>query len=325
LKKSEIDFLDQAMATITAVEQAYFDLVYAEENVTVQQKALELAQQTLADNRKRVQVGTLAPLEEKQAESQVALSRADLISAQGTFDTQQELLKNLFTDKYLDWHSVVIEPVEKLMAVPENFDTSESWRTGLTLRPDLRQLKLDLERRDINLRYLKNQIYPAIDLVGSYGQNGLDGRISGVFDDQIAGRNPTYSAGVVVSIPLSTRGPRNAYKANKLEKQQAILRAKQLEQNILVQIDNAIKSARTSFERVDATRKARQYAEAALEAEQKKLEAGKSTSFVVLQLQRDLTTARSAEIRALSDYNKSLSQIAFTEGSTLERNHLNVK
>jgi len=99
---------------------------------------------------------------------------------------------------------------------------------------------------------------------------------------------------------------------------------KKLEQDIMIQIDDAVKLAQTSFERVDATKQARLYAEAALEAEQKKLENGKSTSFVVLQLQRDLTTARSQEIRALADYNQALAGLALNEGSVFERNHLTV-
>src|SRR5690606_24897163 len=110
----------------------------------------------------------------------------------------------------------------------------------------------------------------------------------------------------------------------KAEKEQTLLVLKRLEQGILMEIENAVDLAKTNFERVDATRQARLYAEAALEAEQKKLENGKSTSFIVLQLQRDLTTARSAEIRALADYNKALAQLAFSEGTVFERNRLSV-
>jgi outer membrane protein len=128
--------------------------------------------------------------------------------------------------------------------------------------------------------------------------------------------------GLVLSFPLSNKGPRNAYKATKAEREQAMLRLQQFEQNVMVQIDDAIKRAQTSLQRVQATRSAREYAEAALQAEQRKLEAGKSTSFVVLQLQRDVTAARSEEIRALTDYNKSLAQEAFAEGASLDRNHL---
>jgi outer membrane protein TolC len=100
---------------------------------------------------------------------------------------------------------------------------------------------------------------------------------------------------------------------------------KQQEQQTLILIENAIANAKSSYERVDATRQFRLYAEAALEAEQKKLESGKSTSFVVLQLQKDLTDARSAEIRALADYNITLANLALAEGTTFERRGINLE
>ncbi|MCL5096671.1 MAG: TolC family protein, partial [Candidatus Omnitrophica bacterium] len=98
-----------------------------------------------------------------------------------------------------------------------------------------------------------------------------------------------------------------------------------IEQNIMVSIDNDVKQAQTSFDRVEATKQARLYAEAALDAEEKKLQQGKSTSFVVLTMQSNLTTARSTEIGALTDYNKSLVQLSLDEGSTLDRHSLNFK
>jgi outer membrane protein TolC len=279
----------------------------------------------LSENKRRVEVGTLAPLDEKQAESQAAASRADLLTARHNLDAQANILKNLITDDYATWHNQNIHPGEKLVAMPEKLNVLESWEKGMTLRPDLLQSRVDIERRDIVLSYERNQLFPQLDLIGSYGRNGLDRHFGAALEDIRDESNPTYSYGVLFSIPLSNRGPRNRYRATKAEKEQALLLLKQLEQNILVQIDDAVKLARTNLERVDATRQARLYAEAALDAEQKKLENGKSTSFVVLQLQRDLTAARSQEIRALADYNKALAQLAFNEGTVFERNRLTVE
>ena len=120
-------------------------------------------------------------------------------------------------------------------------------------------------------------------------------------------------------MPRGNTSARNNYKAAQATKAQMALQLKQLEQTVLVRIENAIAVATTSFERVKATKNASDFAEAALDAEQKKLQNGKSTSFQVLQLQRDLTAARSAEIRALADYNIALTQLALNEGTTLER------
>jgi outer membrane protein TolC len=218
----------------------------------------------------------------------------------------------------------LIEPSQKLLPEPQQYNLQESWKKGLAMRPDLLQLRVDLERRDIMLRYQRNQLYPQLDLVGSYGRSGLATTLSPSLADINDERLPAYSYGAVLSFPLGNRTASNTARATKAAKEQAVLQYKKLEQNVLVQIDDSVKLAQSDFERVDATREARIYAEAALDAEQKKLENGKSTSFLVLQAQRDLTASRSAEIRALADYNKALSQLALNEGTTLERNKLSV-
>ncbi len=310
---------DTLIQTVTAVENAYFDLIFAAKNVEVQRKSLELAEQLLEDNRKRVKVGAMAPLEEKQAESQVAARKADLISALQNLGTRQNTLKNLLTDDYLAWSDIEIMPTETLVAVEAPFDRQVSWRRGIATRPDLLELREELERQRITVRYRHNQLFPALDLTATYNQIGLDSNPGDTIGEAISGNNPNYSIGARLTIPLGNRAARNRYHASKAAKMQAVLRLKQSEQNVLVEIDNAIRNAESSYRQVEATRDARDYAEAALEAEQKKLANGASTSFVVLQLQRDLTNARSAEIRALADYNKSLAELAGREGSTLER------
>ncbi len=319
---SEYGLAFQLMRVINQVEQTYYDLIFTRENIKVQEKALELAERLVAENRRKVEVGTLAPLEQAQSESQAAVARADVVSAMGNYDIQQNVLKSLITDQYREWHAVEIVPTEQLVVISEQFDVMESWTRGMTYRPDLNQLRSDLERRDITLRYQRNQTLPSLDLVGSYGRNALADDVGGVFSDFRRETSPSYSFGAVFSIPLSQRGPRNAYNATRAEIEQAKLRLQSAEQTVMVQIDNAIKTARTNRERIDATRAARVYAEQALDAETKRLEAGRSTSFVVLQLQRDLTRARSEEMRAISDYYKALAAISFNEGSTLLNNNL---
>ncbi|MGA2867475.1 MAG: TolC family protein [Verrucomicrobiota bacterium] len=322
LKNSELDVRNQVMNTIFAVEQAYYNLIFAEENVKVQQMALELAQRTLAENKERVAIGALAPLDEKQAESQVASSRASLLSALGDRDTQQRRLKNLLSDNYAKWKDASLQAAETLVAVPERFDLQESWRKGLTLRPDLQQQLLSLERQGYLVRYQKNQMFPQLDLVGTYGYNASSSDFTSTLD-QFRGRdNPFWSVGAQVTIPLGNIGARNNYRAARATGQQITLQLNQLRQNILITIENDIAVAQTAFLRVDATREARLYAAAALDAEGKKLLSGKSTSFQVLQLQKNLTDARSAEIRALADYNIALAQLALDEGSTLERRYV---
>jgi outer membrane protein len=313
---SELQVELQLMTTVTEVELAYYDLILAQETVKVQETALQLAQRLLDENRKRVEVGAMAPLDEKQAEAQVASTRADLLSAQRVLAAQQNALKSLISSEYGDWHRLILVPQERLAALPKVYNVSDSWLQALTRRPELLQARLNLEQQGIAIRYRKNQLLPQLDVFGSYGRLGTvqgDGYYGRVLSNIREDRGSFYSVGGQIEFPLGNRTARSNYRAAQAERDQALLRLKQLEQNIMVQIDNAIQLARTQFERVDATRQAREYQEAALRAEEKKLESGKSTSFFVLQLQRDLTAASSAEVQALSDYNKALAQLALAE------------
>jgi outer membrane protein len=293
--------------------------------VKVQQKALELAQRLLAENKKRVEVGAMAPLDEKSAESQAAISRAGLLAAQQALAAQQNTLKSLIIDDYSNWHDVQIQPAEKLTPQPAVLDLQASWQLGLTQRPDLLQSRVAVERQNIVLRYSRNQLFPELDLTGTYGYLGSGKEFSGALGQIGNGDNNFYSVGVQLTIPLSNRQARESHKLNKAQKEQLLLQLKQLEQNILVQIDNAVKAAQTSYDQLDATRQAREFAQAALEAEQKKLENGKSTSYQVLLLQRDLTQRSSDEIQALAQYNKALATLSQAEGTTLEKNNLTVE
>jgi HAE1 family hydrophobic/amphiphilic exporter-1 len=307
------------------VENAYYELIYALENVKVQQEALGLAQTQLDQDQQRVQVGSLAPLDVQQDQAQVAQGHANLIAAQNAFSVAQNTLKNLITDSYSQWHDTDIEPTATLMATRQLFDVQDSWNKGMTERPDLQQAKLNLERQGIQLKYYRNQLFPEVDLIGSYGFNGSGNQYVDSFNQMNDGSRPFYSYGGKLTMPLGNISARNQLKAGKATEKQLLLQLKQLEQNVMVEIDNAVKAAQSAWESADATKQARIYAEAALDAEQKKYAVGKSTTFTVLQLQNNLTSARSQEIRALADYNKALANLAAAEGSTLQRQNLDLQ
>ena len=316
----------QLITSITAVENAYYELIFAQENVKVQEEALVLAQTQLDQDRQRVQIGTLAQLDVQQDEAQVATSRANLIAAQYTLVTDQNTLKNLLTDQYSNWHGTDIQPTETITNAPlQLFDLQDSWSKGMTLRPDLLQSRLNVEQQGIQLKFDRNQLFPEVDVIGSYGYNGTGQEYSDVFSQINAANRPFYGVGGQLTMPLSNVGPRNTYKADKVTLQQLLLKLKQFEQNVMVDIDNAVKNAQSTYESVGATRQARIYAEAALDAEQKKYAVGKRTTFTVLQLQNTLTTDRGQEIRALANYYEALATLAQKEGSTLERLRINVE
>jgi outer membrane protein TolC len=322
LKSSELGVRYQIMTTITSVESSYYTLIYSFDEVKVQEKAVELAEKLLAENKKRVEVGAMAPLDEKQAEAQLASSKADLLTAQRNLAVSQNSLKALLTDDYSHWHGTELRPATKLVAVPVSLDTRESWGRALAQRPDILQARLNLDRLGVALTYQKNQIYPRFDVVGRVGYSASSRNYDGALRQWGQGDAPFSSIGVEFSMPLGNQAARNSYKTAKAQREQEELRIKQMEQGVMMTIDNAITLVRTSLERVNATREARVYSQAAMDAEVKKLENGKSTNFEVLRLQRDLTSAMSAEIQALAAYNVALAQLAFAEGTTLERHKL---
>jgi outer membrane protein TolC len=316
----------QLITTISAVENAYYELIYARENLKVAEEALNEAQTQLDEDQQRVQIGTIAERAGtlEQDEAQVAQDKANLISAQYTLEADQNALKNLITDNYLQWHDQDITPAESLVAVQQVFDVQFSWTKGLAARPDLLQAKLNLEQQGIQLKYDWNQIFPQVNLQATYGYNGAGSGYGDTFGEVQAGNRPFYDIGGEIIMPLSNLKARSTYKSDKAVEQQDLLKLKQTEQNVMVQIDNAVKQAQSYWESVGATKQARIYAEAALDAEEKKYAVGKSTTFTVLQLQNNLTAARGQEIRALANYQEGLTALAQQEGSTLERRNVEV-
>jgi outer membrane protein TolC len=322
VKYSEQGLKLNIMSTVTTIEQAYYDLIAARENVIVQEKAVELAQQLVAENKKRVEVGALAPLDERQAEAQAAASQADLIAARASLATQENAFKHLLSEDYVSWSKVGVQPTASLTAPIQMFDRHLSWSKGLGQRPDLLQARLDLEKQGVILKYNYNQLFPQFDLVGSYG-HGAGGSNTREFSDALNeiqdGSRPFYSYGAQLVFPLANVSARATYRKGKLELEGMKLTLKNLEQKIMLAIDNDIQMAQSGYERAAATKAASAYSADALDAEQKKLESGKSTTFEVLRLQRDLTSSRGAEIQALATYNKALAQLSLDEASTLER------
>jgi len=324
LKISENAMRLQIMTTVTSVKTAYYNLLYNRGNVDANATALQLAQQLVAENIKRVQVGTLAPLDERQSESQAAASEAALQAARQALVVQENTLKSLLTANYREWSDATPVPSESLMAVPEELNLQESWRRAITQRPELAQAKLNVEKQNVTLKYDKNQIFPELDLTGSYGHNANEPTFSSAITELGTGNHSYYSYGFNLTLPLGNQAPRNSYKAAKMTLKQLLLQLKEQEQNILVQVDNDVGQVRSTLQQVDATRAARVYAEEALKAERTKLENGKSTSFIVLQLISTLTTARVNEIQALANYNIAVAQLALDEGNTLAANRIDL-
>jgi outer membrane protein TolC len=322
VNQSEQRFRLLVMNVVNQVAGYYFDFLAARDEVKVQEKALELANQLVTENKNKVAAGTIARLEARQSESQAATAKAALTSAIFSAQQAENLLKAVITHEFNTIQPVTIEPTEKLIAVYEAVSLADSWRTALEQRPDYVLAKQELENRQIALAYFKNQLYPALDIQGTYGRNGLANESKTAYDDIYDNHYPTWGGFIVFSVPLSRKAERSNYKSANVNKEAAIWSLKRKEDSVLQEVDIAVKEVISRYQTIESTRQARIFAEEALDAEQKKLENGSSTSFNVLQFQRDLTSASSAEIKALADYNKALHLFYFREGSTLERNKI---
>ena len=325
LKISQQALRFQVMKIMLAVELSYDDLVAARESMRVQEKALELRRQLVTETRRRVQVGDLPPLDAEQAETQLENTLTALTSAREYYVSAQNLLKGLLTDDFRSLMDVELVPADRLLAVEQDINRSESFVRAMQARPDLIQARLAVEKSDVQVRFRKNQLFPNLDVVGSYGGLGVADTPGRSIDNARTFGNAEYSYGVVLSFPLDNISERGAYRASKATKQIAQLELKKAEEAVLLQIADFVNRAQSRFAQVSSTRKARAYAESALAAEIKKLQNGLSTAFFVLQLQETLTAARTAELQALADYNKIIAQLAFAEGSILDRHHISLE
>ena len=320
IRKADLDLQYTIMTIVNSTALAYYELIEARDQVKVQEMALQLKDQFLSETQKKVAAGTLASLDEKQAQSGAATARASLTKALSDAEQAENKLKGLIADNFISIHSTVLEPSEKLLAMSQQISVVESWRTGLEQRPDFLRKKQIIEQEKIQLKYTQNQLYPALDIQGSYGRRGKGGTAYDSHDLIGDNRFPNYGGGLVLTVPLSRKAERTAHKIQKINVEQALLELKNAEEDVIRSIDTEVKKVRSAFAAIESTREARVFAEAALDAEQKKLENGKSTNFQVLELQDKLTQARAAEIKALTAYNKSLQDFYYAEGTTLQRN-----
>ncbi len=355
---SDVAFRNQVISTVSQVQNIYWDLVNAYEDVKVKERSVALANKTLSDNRKQVEIGTLAPIEIVRAESEVATRNQELIVAQTNLQLQQLLIKNAIT-RNLGEARIAAAPVIPIdtMVVPEQesvVPTEDLIRDAKQGRPELVQARIDLTNREISIRSARNALMPTVDLFAWYGASGLAGNqnpsVTCAADpctaaELTAGRslppgsirrtgfpngfailfdhvNPDYAVGLNVTIPIRNRSAQADQVRSELEYRQAQLRLQQLENQVGIEVRNAQFAVQQNRARVEAARKGVQLAQESLDAEQKKYALGASTNFQVLQAQRDLAQAESNFVAATAAYEKTRVELDRVTSATLTRNHI---
>ncbi len=323
LQISGFNLHQSMLGTISRVEDAYYDLAASRESVRVQEAALKLAEELAKDNQRRVALGASAPLEEADSQAQAATSRAAVISAKRFVRAAENNLKEAMVEDYAQWRQLGILPGSKLSKASANPDFNDSWTLAQQARPDLLAFQVQLDQQRLILQRRGNELLPQLDLTATAGLAGSADELNQVYK-QIRRRDaPYYSLGLSLSLPLTNRREKENLRVAEAQAEQTKLRFRQLRQTIMIQVDDAVSRAETDFQRLAATAEAREFAEKALTNERAKLARGASTNFVVLQLQRNLTAARSEELRSLTDYNKSLARLRFIEGSSLGTYQIN--
>lgn len=325
LKMSEAALRMQILKTMLAVELSYYDLVLGRELVGVEQAAVRLKQQFLTETKRRVEVGDQPPLDMQQAEMQTETALTALAAAREAWVSRQNTLKVLVSDNFQAWAETELAAADLPSVTPPHTQLAESFQRALKERPDLLEARLAVERSDIMVKFRFNQLFPSLDLIGRVGSSGVEPDVNQAMNTALRKGDPDYMYGIVLSVPLTRTTQKNDYRVSKATKEMSKLQLQRAEQGVLLEVADWVNRVESRFSQVGSTAKARVYAEAALAAEQKKLENGLTTSYFVLEFQEALTAARRAEVYAVADYLKAQAQLAFAEGRTLDRYHIAVE
>lgn len=311
---SEQRFRQVISDALTEYADAWWALMSARGGLDVRRESLQLAVTLLEVNRKKLEAGALSRLELVQTESAAASRREDLLIAQKAVQDSQRRLKELIAADAYAIRDDELVPVGEGTLRPAAGAIGEAVSAALSTRPDYMELKTALERERIILKYSANQAWPEVDLEASYGFNGLGDSFSRSFSN--ISSNPEWSVGIIFSYPLGNRAARGELEASRLRAAQAVLRLKRLEQEIVLRLSGALEQIQTDLKRLEAADEAVRLAEETLDAEERKLEAGRSTTFNVLRIQEDLLLARLKRLDAVSGYNTSL-VVFYREKGTL--------
>jgi len=319
-------FRDRVLTVIATVEQTYWELVFANENLKVAQAALKAAQELLAANRAKAKAGIMSIVDVLQAEAAVASRVEQVLVAEKSIRDQEDQLRRLLNPGEEDLRQDVrLAPTDQPVTVLEPLSQQEAIDTAIEQRPEIVQAKKNVESGELNKQFARNQLLPTLSFQGTFGLSGLGSDYGESFTKNFSGDFYNYGAGLVLSYPLGNRSAASAYNKRQLEARNAEAVLASVRQQIIVGVREAVRRVQTDFKRIETTRSARIMAEKQLQAEQERLKVGLSTTRFVLDFQRDLATAQGNELRATVDYNKSLSNLARHKATTLDRYHLELQ
>ncbi len=342
-KISDIAFKDQVMATVTQIENIYWDLVSAYEQARVNEESLAFANQTLDNAKKQLQLEAIPEMDVMKAEAEMSKRDQDLTVARTNLQLQESLMKNALTKSLDDptLEEMPVVPTDQMQAANTSADTStpilDLIDEGLRHRPELLETDVDLANRQISRQAARNALLPTLSLVGFYGGSGLAGTpcnpsippcvpssvptdLSGAWQNTFNNSSPDYFVGLNLNIPFRNRVAKADQYRSELEYRQAGLRKEQLRKQIRIEVRNAQYALEQSRARVDSARKARDLGERTFEITKKEQDLGSGSSYQTMTAQRDLSLSELDLVNAMTVYEKARVELDRATGATLEHN-----
>jgi len=340
-KISDVAFKDQVIATVTQIENLYWDLVSAYEQIRVNEQSFEFAEQTLENTKKQLKLEAVPALDVMRAEAEVSKRDQDLTVAKTNLELQEALMKNAVTRSLDDpvLQAIPVVPTDRMQTI--SIVTAQPIQDLITEaehdRPELAESDIDLVNRQISRRAARNALLPSLSLIGFYGGSGLAGPLNPVYNlgpnvsnvptdfggallNSFNNTSPDYYVGLNLSIPIRNRVAKADQFRSELEYRQAELRLEQLKKQVRIEVRNAQYALDQTGARVEAAKKARDLAQRTFEITKKEQELGAGSSYQTLSAQRDLALAELDLVSAMTIYEKAKVELDRATGTTLEHN-----
>jgi outer membrane protein TolC len=341
-KISDIAFKDQVIATVTQIENIYWDLVSAFEQARVNEQSLAFANQTLDNAKKQLKLEAIPEMDVMKAEAEASRRDQDLTVARTTLELQESLMKNALTKSLDDptLGEMPVVPTDLMSTASAEAETNEPLldliAEGLRDRTELLETDVDLQNRQISRAAARNALLPSLSLVGYYGGSGLSGLptpgnasavpaglptdLTGAFQNAFNNTSPDYFVGLNLNIPFRNRVAKADQYRSELEYRQASLRKEQLRKQIRIEVRNAQYALEQSRARVDSARKARDLASRTFDITKKEQDLGSGSTYQTMTAQRDLSVAELDLVTAMTIYQKAKVELDRATGATLEHN-----
>ncbi|MBI1752024.1 MAG: TolC family protein [Acidobacteria bacterium] len=323
----DLNFQKAIIDLVASTESQYWDVVYAQKNLTNKQQALALAQKQLNENQIRVQVGTLAPIEVTSSEASVAQAQQDIIAAEAQLlNAKDALIRALYPSSE---RPASLELADVPSIQPLDMNEAAAEKRALANRIELKTARLDVESKQVLETAANNRTLPQLDAFATYNGSAASQipseGLSAINKDLSKGTYPGYTVGFQFAIPIQNRAARGNQAQARASRRQSELTLHDLELGITLEVRQAFRNLEANSKGVTAAEKTRYFREKDLEAEQKKFENGMSTNFTVLSKLNDLNTAKGNELQAQITYAKAVTALEKALGHLLEARKLEVK